>query len=114
MATSYEPMKDPHTLETNNTHTSVPDNSRSGSSATSAIDPETGEIDWECPCLAEALKPPCGEAFKAAFSCFVKSTSEPKGEDCVSLFVEMQRCYLAHPEIYAPAEEANTNNEGES
>lgn len=79
-----------------------------------AINPETGEIDWDCPCLAEALKPPCGEVFKTAFSCFVKSVTEPKGEDCMSLFVEMQKCYLAHPEVYAPEEdlsEIDSNSE---
>lgn len=98
-------MEGSSTLEENGAHTPGPDGSQSTLSTTSAIDPETGEIDWECPCLAEVLKPPCGEAFKAAFSCFVKSTAEPKGEDCLSLFVEMNRCHLAHPEIYAPQEE---------
>lgn len=29
---------------------------------------------------------PCGEEFKAAFSCFVYSTEEPKGMDCIDKF----------------------------
>jgi intermembrane space import and assembly protein 40 len=29
---------------------------------------------------------PCGEQFKAAFSCFVYSTEEPKGMDCIDKF----------------------------
>ena len=57
----------------------------------SAIDPDTGEINWDCPCLEAALKPPCGELFKKAFACFVKSETEPKGEDCVKFFVDMQK-----------------------
>lgn len=65
-----------------------------------AIDPITGEINWDCPCLKEAIAPPCGDTFKIAFSCFVKSTTEPKGEDCLDAFIKMQDCYLAHPEIY--------------
>ena len=29
---------------------------------------------------------PCGEEFKAAFSCFVYSKEEPKGMDCIDKF----------------------------
>lgn len=29
---------------------------------------------------------PCGEEFKAAFSCFVYSNDEPKGIDCIEKF----------------------------
>lgn len=29
---------------------------------------------------------PCGEEFKAAFSCFVYSNEEPKGMDCIDKF----------------------------
>lgn len=29
---------------------------------------------------------PCGEQFKAAFSCFVYSDAEPKGMDCIEKF----------------------------
>jgi intermembrane space import and assembly protein 40 len=43
---------------------------------------------------------PCGEDFKAAFSCFVYSEEEPKGMDCVEKFKGMQDCFRAHPEIY--------------
>ena len=67
-----------------------------------AIDPVTGDIDWSCPCLKDAVAPPCGEYFKEAFSCFVKSQTSPKGEDCMDLFVAMQSCYMSHPEIYKP------------
>jgi intermembrane space import and assembly protein 40 len=33
---------------------------------------------------------PCGEQFKAAFSCFVYSTEEPKGMDCIDKFKYVQ------------------------
>lgn len=36
---------------------------------------------------------PCGEAFKAAFSCFVYSNEEPKGIDCIEKF----KCVLFLP-----------------
>lgn len=65
-----------------------------------AINEETGEINWDCPCLASALAPPCGEFFKAAFSCFVASQSEPKGSDCLEKFSAMQECFRAHPDVY--------------
>lgn len=65
-----------------------------------AVNPETGEINWDCPCLKSALEPPCGHTFKAAFSCFVGSKTEPKGIDCHQLFKAMQECFQAHPEKY--------------
>ena len=51
-----------------------------------AFDPETGEINWDCPCLGGMAHGPCGEEFKAAFSCFVFSKEEPKGMDCIEKF----------------------------
>jgi hypothetical protein len=43
---------------------------------------------------------PCGEQFKAAFSCFVFSEAEPKGLDCVEKFKGMQDCFRLHPDVY--------------
>lgn len=51
-----------------------------------AFNPETGEINWDCPCLGGMAHGPCGEQFKAAFSCFVFSEAEPKGMDCIDKF----------------------------
>lgn len=51
-----------------------------------AFNPETGEINWDCPCLGGMADGPCGEDFKTAFSCFVYSTEEPKGMDCIEKF----------------------------
>ncbi|KAF2456253.1 hypothetical protein BDY21DRAFT_59113 [Lineolata rhizophorae] len=51
-----------------------------------AFNPETGEINWDCPCLGGMAHGPCGDEFKAAFSCFVYSTEEPKGADCIEKF----------------------------
>lgn len=51
-----------------------------------AFNPETGEINWDCPCLGGMAHGPCGEEFKAAFSCFVYSTEEPKGVECIEKF----------------------------
>ncbi|KAF7730392.1 Oxidoreductase [Apophysomyces ossiformis] len=65
-----------------------------------AYDPETGEINWDCPCLGGMAQGPCGEQFKAAFSCFVYSEAEPKGVDCVEKFKEMQDCFRQHPDVY--------------
>lgn len=65
-----------------------------------AYNPETGEINWDCPCIAGMTKPPCGEMFKEAFSCFVYSETEPKGSDCVEQFRAMQDCFQRYPEIY--------------
>lgn len=51
-----------------------------------AFNPETGEINWDCPCLGGMASGVCGEEFKAAFSCFVYSKEEPKGMDCIDKF----------------------------
>ena len=51
-----------------------------------AFNPETGEINWDCPCLGGMAHGPCGEEFKAAFSCFVYSNEEPKGVECIEKF----------------------------
>ncbi|KAI9295717.1 hypothetical protein K502DRAFT_283520, partial [Neoconidiobolus thromboides FSU 785] len=67
----------------------------------SAVDPETGEINWDCPCLGGMAQPPCGSFFKEAFTCFLTSTEEPKGIDCVENFRAMQDCMRQFPEIYA-------------
>lgn len=51
-----------------------------------AFNEETGEINWDCPCLGGMAQGPCGEEFKAAFSCFVFSKEEQKGIECVDKF----------------------------
>ncbi|KAJ2080462.1 Oxidoreductase [Coemansia sp. RSA 988] len=66
-----------------------------------AFNPETGEINWDCPCLGGMAQGTCGEEFKAAFSCFVHSNEEPKGMDCIEAFKGMQECFRAHPEEYS-------------
>lgn len=58
-----------------------------------AFNPETGEINWDCPCLGGMAHGPCGEEFRTAFSCFVYSEGEPKGIECVEKFKGMQVSY---------------------
>ncbi|KAL1972738.1 hypothetical protein VTN31DRAFT_7152 [Thermomyces dupontii] len=65
-----------------------------------AFNPETGEINWDCPCLGGMAYGPCGEEFRAAFSCFVYSKEEPKGMDCIDKFKAMQDCFRQHPDVY--------------
>lgn len=75
--------------------------SNDGASSSGAFNPQTGEINWDCPCLGGMAHGPCGPEFKEAFSCFVFSEVEPKGMDCVEKFKAMQNCFRAHPEVYA-------------
>ncbi|KAL1305314.1 hypothetical protein AAFC00_002216 [Neodothiora populina] len=65
-----------------------------------AFNEETGEINWDCPCLGGMAHGPCGEQFREAFSCFVYSQEEPKGVDCIDKFKNMQNCFREHPDIY--------------
>lgn len=65
-----------------------------------AFNPETGEINWDCPCLGGMAHGPCGMQFREAFSCFVFSEDEPKGINCVEKFKAMQDCFREHPDVY--------------
>ena len=65
-----------------------------------AFNEETGEINWDCPCLGGMAYGPCGEQFRAAFSCFVFSQEDPKGVDCIEHFKSMQNCFRDHPDVY--------------
>lgn len=40
---------------------------------------ESGDINWNCPCLGGMATGPCGVEFRNAFSCFHYSDAEPKG-----------------------------------
>ncbi|KAF9070637.1 hypothetical protein BDP27DRAFT_1263569 [Rhodocollybia butyracea] len=73
----------------------------SDSASQGAYNPETGEINWDCPCLGGMAHGPCGPEFREAFSCFIYSEEEPKGINCVEKFQGMQTCFRAHPEVYA-------------
>jgi len=77
-----------------------------------AFNEETGEINWECPCLGGMAHGPCGEEFREAFSCFVYSKEEPKGVDCIDKFKGMQECFRLHPDIYGA--ELDDEEEGQS
>jgi len=61
----------------------------------------SGEINWDCPCLGGVAQGPCGEQFKAAFSCFHYSESDPKGSECYDQFKTMHECMQQYPEIYS-------------
>ena len=65
-----------------------------------AFNPETGEINWDCPCLGGMAHGPCGPQFREAFSCFVYSQEEPKGMDCIERFQNMRDCFQEHPDVY--------------
>ncbi|KAI6021299.1 hypothetical protein BKA83DRAFT_4280475, partial [Pisolithus microcarpus] len=69
------------------------ENQEDSSDGQGAFNPETGEINWDCPCLG-------GMAHGPSFSCFVYSDKEPKGIDCVEKFKAMQDCFRAHPDVY--------------
>lgn len=78
------------------------DPNQSEGSEQGAFNPETGEINWDCPCLGGMAHGTCGEQFKAAFSCFVYSEQEPKGVECIEKFKDMQDCFRQNPDEYGP------------
>lgn len=77
-----------------------------------AVGPD-GKIDWDCPCLAGMAEGPCADKFKEAFSCFVYSTEEPKGADCIQHFEAMHDCLVAHPDYYGTVEDTDGGEEAE-
>ena len=56
---------------------------------------------------------PCGEQFKAAFSCFVYSKEEVKGMDCIEHFKTMQDCFREHPDVYGGELEDEEEGDGD-
>lgn len=78
-------------------------------STSEAFNPETGEINWDCPCLGGMAHGPCGPQFKEAFSCFVHSDKEPKGVDCIEKFKGMQECFREHPDVYGEGKLLSTS-----
>uniref|UniRef100_A0A0A9DNT6 Mitochondrial intermembrane space import and assembly protein 40 homolog n=1 Tax=Arundo donax TaxID=35708 RepID=A0A0A9DNT6_ARUDO len=54
----------------------------------------------ECPCLDDLKKGPCGSQFIHAFSCYLKSTKEEKGSDCVNPFIAFQNCIKENKETF--------------
>jgi intermembrane space import and assembly protein 40 len=73
-----------------------------------AINPETGEINWDCPCMGNNPKGPCGELFKKAFECFVKNQNNP--EVCSQTMITMQNCQSKYPLIYNENDNENDND----
>ncbi|XP_008807801.2 mitochondrial intermembrane space import and assembly protein 40 homolog [Phoenix dactylifera] len=70
----------------------------------------------ECPCVAELRKGPCGTQFTEAFVCFIKSTAEEKGSDCVKPFIALQDCIKANPDAFSKdvlGEEESESGKGE-
>lgn len=95
-------MKKPDAKAETEPDSSTPTEESEGetSGGSAAYNPETGEINWDCPCLGGMAHGPCGENFREAFSCFIFSEEEPKGIDCVEKFKAMQDCFREHPEVY--------------
>ncbi|KAL9000454.1 MAG: hypothetical protein Q9169_000971 [Polycauliona sp. 2 TL-2023] len=79
---------------------SDPSAAEAEASSEGAFNEETGEINFDCPCLGGMAHGPCGEQFRTAFSCFVYSKEEPKGMDCIEHFKGMQDCFREYPEVY--------------
>ncbi|PKA59636.1 hypothetical protein AXF42_Ash018103 [Apostasia shenzhenica] len=75
--------------------------------ATANSDDENETLDQkaqralECPCVADLRKGPCGTQFSEAFVCFIKSTAEEKGSDCVGPFIALQNCIKANPDAFS-------------
>ncbi|XP_058059145.1 mitochondrial intermembrane space import and assembly protein 40-B [Anopheles bellator] len=61
---------------------------------------ESGDINWNCPCLGGMAIGPCGVEFREAFSCFHYSQAEPKGSDCYEAFSTMNECMRNYPGVY--------------
>ncbi|XP_042965607.1 mitochondrial intermembrane space import and assembly protein 40 homolog [Carya illinoinensis] len=55
----------------------------------------------ECPCIADLRNGQCGVQFSEAFFCYLKSTAEEKGSDCVHPFVTLQNCIKANPNAFS-------------
>nr|GEW32746.1 mitochondrial intermembrane space import and assembly protein 40 homolog [Tanacetum cinerariifolium] len=61
---------------------------------------EKAQKALECPCIQNLKKGPCGPQFTDAFKCFLMSTAEEKGSDCVQPFVALQKCIQTNPNAF--------------
>ncbi|CAN6481666.1 unnamed protein product [Victoria cruziana] len=61
---------------------------------------ERAQKALDCPCVAELRNGPCGTQFSEAFICFLKSSSEEKGSDCVQPFLTFQNCVKENPNAF--------------
>ncbi|XP_071984192.1 mitochondrial intermembrane space import and assembly protein 40 isoform X1 [Engystomops pustulosus] len=73
-----------------------------------------GDINWNCPCLGGMASGPCGEQFKAAFSCFHYSQEEVKGSDCLEQFRGMQECMQKYPDLYPQEDDDEDSKDQQS
>ncbi|KAK2406562.1 Oxidoreductase [Trifolium repens] len=71
-----------------------------GNQNTENVD-EMAQKALDCPCIADLKNGACGSQFSEAFLCFLKSTSEEKGSDCVNPFVALQSCIKANPNAFS-------------
>ncbi|KAL5588225.1 hypothetical protein FOBRF1_014753 [Fusarium oxysporum] len=103
-APKYGKQTEAHESRTNAQSALAADNRKAldeeDASQQAAFDPETGEFNWDCSCLGGMAHGPCGEEFKAAFSCFMLSTVEPRGIECIGKFQDMQACFRNYPNVY--------------
>lgn len=53
--------------------------------------------EQECPCVTRLRHGVCGTQFSSAYDCYVASTAEEKGSDCVEFFKALQECAAEHP-----------------
>lgn len=67
----------------------------------------------ECPCIAHLRSGPCGAQFSDAFVCFLKSTAEEKGSDCVQPFIALQKCIKVNPDAFSADILENDENDVE-
>ncbi|XP_031494869.1 mitochondrial intermembrane space import and assembly protein 40 homolog isoform X2 [Nymphaea colorata] len=61
---------------------------------------ERAQKALDCPCVADLRNGPCGTQFSEAFICFLKSTAEEKGSDCVQPFLSFQNCIKENPNAF--------------
>lgn len=68
-----------------------------------AVDPITGNINWECPCMGENPTGICGELFKSAFRCYVKHYQNQADDglplECITSFQRLTECQESHPQL---------------
>lgn len=53
--------------------------------------------EQECPCVTRLRQGVCGDAFSAAYDCYVRSTEPEKGSECVQYFIALSECARNNP-----------------
>ncbi|KAK4608789.1 hypothetical protein RGQ29_002259 [Quercus rubra] len=100
LSPAVTPQSDSHATSSINLDSLIAEAAAYGNDGNESLEAKAQKA-LECPCIADLRNGQCGFQFSEAFLCFLKSTAEEKGSDCVHPFVALQKCIKAYPSAFS-------------